>query len=127
MIYKGHNGMREFGTALAVVGIYILTLLLPLHSAAGLQRNLASLGYETIGKVSICNPARPTNATPDTNLVDNCAAAGIAKTPFSDATALTQLHLPPASSPAPEAWLRSAPPAAKPLGKKHARAPPRQA
>lgn len=119
--------MREVGTALAVVGIYILTLLLPLHSAAGLQRDLASLGYKSIGKVSICNPAEPANTAPDASLVVNCAAAGIAKTPFSDATALTQLHLPPASALKQAARLISSPAAAKPLRKKHARAPPRQA
>lgn len=93
MIKIQHSMIRETGTALAVAAIYILTLLLPLHQAAGLQRDLATIGYETVGKVSICNPAQPD--TPDTGgiRVVTCAAAGIVKTAFADAVDSPALKL----------------------------------
>lgn len=46
---------RELGTALAVLAIYVLTMLAPLHQAAAAQREFARLGFETIGQWSICS------------------------------------------------------------------------
>jgi hypothetical protein len=73
--------VREFGTALAVLAIYLLTLLLPLHQAAGLQRDLATLGFEPIDAWSICAPlATGTDQQQPTAV--KCPAAGIAKQDF---------------------------------------------
>lgn len=69
---------REMGTALAVLAIYILTLLLPLHQAAGLQRDLAALGYATTTDWSICAPLVEDPDGADPTLV-KCAATGIGK------------------------------------------------
>lgn len=48
-----HAGM-EAGRALALLAVYLLALLVPLHQAAATQRDVASLGYEAIGSWSIC-------------------------------------------------------------------------
>ncbi|ODT76811.1 MAG: hypothetical protein ABS76_30015 [Pelagibacterium sp. SCN 64-44] len=48
--------IRDTGTALAVLALYVLTLLLPLHQAAGLQRDLNALGYSTLSAWSVCQP-----------------------------------------------------------------------
>ncbi len=78
----GRRGMmREAGAAFAVLAVYLLTLLLPLHQAAGLQRDLASLGYETIGAWSICAPLAAEES--ETPTAVKCPAAGIAKHEFS--------------------------------------------
>lgn len=45
---------REIGTALAVLAIYVLTLLLPLHQAAAQQRDFEALGYTTLSSWSVC-------------------------------------------------------------------------
>ena len=69
---------RELGTALAVLAIYVLTLLAPLHQAAGLQRDLGKLGYETIGVWSICTSLAQQNDESGSTGV-KCAASGIGK------------------------------------------------
>lgn len=46
--------IREIGAMLAVLSLYVLVLLAPLHQAAGLQRDLASFGYETVTSWSVC-------------------------------------------------------------------------
>lgn len=46
--------VREIGAAFAVLSIYLLTLLVPLHEVSALQRQFAELGYETPGAWSIC-------------------------------------------------------------------------
>lgn len=48
---------REVGTALAVLAMYALLLLVPWHQSGALQRDLAKLGYATVGTVDICSPA----------------------------------------------------------------------
>ena len=75
---------REFGTAFAVLAIYVLVLLAPLHQAAGLQRDLGKLGFETVAEWSICAPlAQDQDGDPTTPLVAKCPAAGIAKHDFA--------------------------------------------
>jgi len=44
----------EMGAALAVLAVYVLVLLAPLHQAAGLQGDLARLGYESHLSWSVC-------------------------------------------------------------------------
>lgn len=72
--------VREMGTAFAVLAIYVLTLLAPLHQSAGLQRDLANLGYESIGTWSVCAPLTDEagGETRDGQQI-KCAAAGIGK------------------------------------------------
>ena len=74
--------MKEIGTALAVLAIYVLTLLLPLHQAAGLQRDLAQLGFGTTGNWSICATPAHDEGGPST-LPIKCPAAGIGKYEFA--------------------------------------------
>lgn len=76
--------VREMGTAVAVLAIYLLTLLLPMHQAAGLQRELAGLGYETIGAWSICEDFAPAGDRdqPEPTAV-KCPATGIGKFEFA--------------------------------------------
>lgn len=69
---------REIGTALAVLAIYLLTLLAPLHEARASQLAFEKLGYATLqtGWV-LCNAAG--NSDRDTVSVSKCPAAGIGK------------------------------------------------
>ncbi len=71
---------REFGTALAVLAVYVLTLLAPLHQAAGLQRDLAALGYETQGSWSVCAPlVDDGDGSPRALVQVKCPASGVGK------------------------------------------------
>lgn len=71
---------REIGTALAVLAIYVLTLLLPLHQAAGLQRDLDAMGFATLESWSVCQPlVVDEHGKPDEATAVNCPAAGVAK------------------------------------------------
>lgn len=67
------------GAAFAVLAIYVLTLLAPLHQAAGLQRDLASIGFETAAGWSICAPLAEDKDGNKTTVAVKCAASGIAK------------------------------------------------
>lgn len=74
---------REVGAAVAVLAIYVLTLLLPLHQAAGLQRDLAKLGYETVGAWTLCAPlSQASNERGDEPAALKCPATGVAKKDF---------------------------------------------
>jgi hypothetical protein len=67
-----HRGMfRDAGAALAVLAIYVLTLLAPLHQAADLQRDLGSLW-------SLCTGLGPAGES-DRPSVAKCPAMGVAK------------------------------------------------
>lgn len=76
-----HNArtyVREIGTAVAVLSLYLLVLLAPLHQAAGLQRDLDALGYASLDLWPICQPLSVdgTQELPD---VAKCPVAGIGK------------------------------------------------
>lgn len=76
--------LRETGIALAVLAIYVLTLLLPLHQAAGLQRDLNALGYATLESWSVCKSmAKDENGAPREAAALICPATGIAKQPLT--------------------------------------------
>jgi hypothetical protein len=83
---------REIGTALAVLAIYLLTILAPLHQARATQLDFAKLGYETLesGWV-LCTPAGAVDHSGKL-VVSKCPAAGIGKDdlvePSFDVTAL---------------------------------------
>lgn len=76
-MHQARNIGREIGTALAVLALYLLTILAPMHHARASQLDLAALGYATIetGWV-LCTSA-------DTGqgevIVSKCPAAGIGK------------------------------------------------
>lgn len=76
----GHSRsmFREIGTALAVLALYLLMILTPLHQARATQVDLAALGYQTIetGWV-LCSAEADRNQTK--SLVTKCPAAGIGK------------------------------------------------
>ena len=75
--------VRETGTALAVLALFILTLLLPMHQVAGLQRDLAQLGYEPAVTWSVCGEIH-SDGTPDKSpTAVKCPATGIGKYEFA--------------------------------------------
>lgn len=80
------TAMREVGTALAVLAIYILTLLLPLHQSAALQRDIAVANGISTASI-LCGlpaqPEKPGEPAPDASLSFQCPAAGIGKNDFA--------------------------------------------
>lgn len=74
---QGRQAIAETGRALALLGLYILLLLAPLHQAAGLQRDLATLGYETAGAWSICAPLAEQGDGDTAPLIVKCPAQGL--------------------------------------------------
>jgi len=70
---------REIGTALAVLAIYLLTVLAPLHHARASQLDFEKLGYETIATGWALCTAADSDRDSDTSLVTKCPAAGIGK------------------------------------------------
>lgn len=79
MPFRSRTLAREMGAAFAVMAIYVLTLLLPLHQAAGLQRDLASIGFETAPDWSICGALAQNKDGNTAPATVKCAASGIAK------------------------------------------------
>lgn len=74
---------RETGTALAVLAIYVLILLAPLHQAAGLQRDLARIGFSPLTAWSLCGaPVQNKDGSPAEPTALKCAATGITKYDF---------------------------------------------
>ena len=116
---------REIGTALAVLGLYLLTILTPLHSARASQLAFEELGYGTITAGWVfCDPAAIPEHDGDISLA-KCPAAGIGK-PLADPASLESttldLHGALLAAPRPPVPLRVAlAPIAPPAGP---RAPP---
>lgn len=77
MPFRSRNIARELGTALTVATIYMLVLLAPLHQAAGLQRDLAQLGFTNLETWSVCQALAQRDSQPATAL--KCAVTGIGK------------------------------------------------
>ena len=76
MSFGSKTFFREIGSAVAVLAIYLLVLLAPLHQAAGLQRDFNALGYVSLDTASVCGAlAQDEDGQP----VAKCAAAGIGK------------------------------------------------
>lgn len=78
MPFRNRNIVREMGAAIAVLAIYVLVLLVPLHQAAGLQRDLSALGYASLDTWSICGRLAADDQGSQTTVV-KCAASGIGK------------------------------------------------
>ena len=73
---------REIGTAFAVLAIYLLTVLAPMHHARASQLALGELGYATIeASWVLCTPTSVAGEDSDA-LVAKCPAVGIGKTDF---------------------------------------------
>ncbi|MBJ7577429.1 hypothetical protein JHC09_05970 [Devosia sp. MC532] len=80
MANRRHTLARETGIALAVLAMYVLTLLLPLHSAAGLQRDLNALGFSNLASWSVCSSiANDRDTDPTDPAALTCPATGVAK------------------------------------------------
>lgn len=78
MSFRTRNIARETGAAIAVLAIYILVLLAPLHQGAGLQRDLTALGYSSQDSWSVCGQLTKSEDGTQTVIV-KCAASGIGK------------------------------------------------
>ncbi|WP_137151503.1 hypothetical protein [Devosia sp. FKR38] len=78
MPFRSRGIAREFGAAIAVLAIYVLTLLAPLHQAAGLQRDLAQLGYQSQATWPVCQALASDESGNRLPGTVQCAVAGIA-------------------------------------------------
>jgi hypothetical protein len=78
MPFRSRSIGREMATAFAVLAIYLLTLLLPLHQAAGLQRDLSRIGFTTTGW-SICTPIAQDDNSGGAPTAVKCPANGVVK------------------------------------------------
>lgn len=71
--------IKEAGAAFAVLAIYVLTLLVPLHQASATQKSFAELGYETFGEWSICTAITDAESGEDMPAAMNCPVTGVSK------------------------------------------------
>ncbi|MBU1304571.1 MAG: hypothetical protein KKF33_03495 [Alphaproteobacteria bacterium] len=78
MPFRSRGIVRELGTAFAVLAIYVLTLLAPLHQAAGLQRDLAQLGFQSQATWPVCQALAADDSGNRLPGTVQCAVAGIA-------------------------------------------------
>lgn len=78
MPFRSRSIIRETATAIAVLALYILVLLAPLHQAAGLQRDFDSLGYASLDLWSVCAPLT-VDQTDEQPQVAKCPFAGLGK------------------------------------------------
>ena len=78
-MHQSRSMTREIGTAFAVLAIYLLTILAPLHHARASQLVFEDLGYATLesGWV-LCTPAATGERDGDIT-VSKCPAAGVGK------------------------------------------------
>jgi hypothetical protein len=70
---------REIGTALAVLAIYLLTLLTPLHHARASQLAFEQAGYTTITASWVTCTAGSLGDTDRSEPVAKCPVTGVAK------------------------------------------------
>ncbi|WP_189424382.1 hypothetical protein [Devosia pacifica] len=74
-----HTVLKDLGAPLAVLAIYLLTLLTPLHHAAWLQKDFAKLGYEASSAWSVCTAINDADANQETPDAVHCPVAAIGK------------------------------------------------
>lgn len=88
----------EAGRALALLAVYMLALLVPLHQAAATQRDLASLGYDSIGNWSICSALVAEDGAGQKTPAVKCGLQALGKqaldTPGATAEAVFAAHVP---------------------------------
>lgn len=94
MSFRAGSIAREIGSAVAVLAVYLLVLLTPLHQAAGLQQDLSELGYSSVTNWSIC-AANMVDDGQDETVASKCPVAGVGKFEFA-AIAPATLDLEPA-------------------------------
>ncbi len=70
---------REIGTALAVLAIYLLTLLAPLHEARASQLAFEQLGYSTLQSGWVLCTSIETSDTDSDASVSKCPVTGVGK------------------------------------------------
>ncbi|KKB75963.1 hypothetical protein VW35_19690 [Devosia soli] len=78
MPIRMHHIAREVGAAFAVLAIYMLVLLAPLHQVSGLQKDLARLGFESTSSFSVCTSVSD-DRQDETPLAAKCPLTGVAK------------------------------------------------
>lgn len=72
--------IRETVSAFAVLLVYALVLLAPLHQAAGLQRALGQIGYAPTETWSVCTPlVEDLDKGGETPTAAKCPLVGVAK------------------------------------------------
>ena len=96
--------MGEVGTAFAVLALYLLTILAPLHHARATQLDFEKLGYETLQAGWILCVSGSPEGNKDQNAVAKCKAAGIGKNDLVEPTPATILVGPSASFQTEIAW-----------------------
>lgn len=79
MPFRSGSIAREISRAVAVLAVYVLVLLAPLHQVAGLQHDLAQLGYSSPSTRSICAAALPGDGGDSNSDGITCPIAGIGK------------------------------------------------
>ena len=75
---------REIGTALAVLGLYLLTILAPLHQARASQLELDALGFSNLATGWVICSAAAQDDQGQSGTIAKCPAAGIGKTSSLD-------------------------------------------
>jgi hypothetical protein len=70
---------REIGTALAVLAIYLLTILAPLHEARASQLAFEELGYSTLTNGWVLCAAAEDTDHDGVNAVSKCPVSGAGK------------------------------------------------
>lgn len=95
MPFRVRSILREAATAVAVLALYMLVLLAPLHQASGLQRDFDALGYASLDTWSICVPLTRGDSQEPVD-VAKCPMTGIGKQDLALATPPSiALDLPP--------------------------------
>lgn len=88
--------IRELGAAVAVLAMYVLTLLVPLHQAAATQGHLSQLGYQSTAIWSVCGTASPdlshSSTDSDVRLFVKCSTAGAGKDQLTFLVPVTSWH-----------------------------------
>lgn len=81
---KTHSRTREIGTALAVLAIYLLTILAPMHHARASQLAFEELGYVTLDAGwALCIPLGSDPTDEGQSQPAKCPAAGVGKIDFA--------------------------------------------
>jgi hypothetical protein len=95
MAFRKRSMAKEFGTAFAVLAIYVLTLLAPLHQVAAQQRELAALGFESLTQWSVCAELAQDNQNDTQPTAVQCPLTGVGKQDFAalEPTVLTLASL----------------------------------
>lgn len=78
---RRHFG-RELGTALAVLAIYLLTVLTPLHEARASQLAFSALGYATLDDGWVLCGAQLPGGDAGKQIIAKCPVSGVGKTSF---------------------------------------------